>query len=113
MAEQNGGRASELAHSIRRMFMSAAASTRPTEGGIPAIHIAGAIVEAIDTIDPLDLPLPQERALLRCRAIAATMPMLPHNADEQTHLALLAESGAICASELLRLAETAKVLGSA
>lgn len=46
----------------------------------------------------------------RCRAIAATMPMLPHNDEEQTHLALLADSGAICESELLRLVETAEVL---
>ena len=113
MTEQNAGRASALAHSIRHMFMNAAASTKPVDGGIPAIGIASAIVEAIDTIDPIDLPLAQERALLRCRAIAATMPMLPRNDKKQTHLALLAESGAICASELLRLVETAEVLRSA
>jgi hypothetical protein len=107
MAEENPGRASTLAHSIRRLFMSAAASTKPIEGGNLAIDIASAIIEAIDAIDPIDLPLPQERALLRCRAIAATMPLLPHNDKEQTHLALLAESGAICASELLRLIEMA------
>jgi hypothetical protein len=108
MAEENLGRASVLAHSVRRMFMSAAASTKAIDGGIPAIGIASSIIEAIDAIDPIDLPLPQERALLRCRAIAATMPLLPHNEAEQAHLALLAESGAICASELLRLVETAR-----
>jgi hypothetical protein len=113
MTEQNVARASALAHSIRRMFMDAAASTKLVDGGIPAIGIASAIVEAIDTIDPIDLPLAQERALLRCRAIAATMPALPRNDKEQTHLALLAESGAICASEFLRLVETAEVLRSA
>jgi hypothetical protein len=113
MTEQNAGRASALAHSIRGMFMNAAASTKLVDGGIPAIGIASAIVEAIDTIDPIDLPLAQERALLRCRAIAATMPTLPRNDNEQTHLALLAESGAICASEFLRLVETAEVLRSA
>ena len=107
MAEENLGRASVLAHSVRRMFMSAAVSTKPVDGGNPAIDIASGIVEAIDAIDPIELPLPQERALLRCRAIAATMPLLPHDEAEQTHLALLAESGAICASELLRLMETA------
>jgi hypothetical protein len=91
-------------------FMSAAASTKPVDGGIPATDIASAIVEAIDAIDPIDLPLPQERALLRCRVIAETMLTVPHyevphNEKEQTHLALLAESGAICARELLRLVE--------
>jgi hypothetical protein len=101
MAEENTAHA--FAHSIRRMFMSAAVSTKRVNGDIPAIEMADAIVEAIDTIDPIDLPLSQERALLRCRAIAATMPMLPHDDKEQTHLALLAESGAICASEYLRL----------
>jgi hypothetical protein len=109
MTEQNAGRASALALSIRRMFMTAAASTKPVDGGNRAVDIASAIIEAIDAVDPIDLPLPQERALLRCRVIAATMPTLPHNEKEQTHLTLLAESGAICASELLRLVEIAEV----
>jgi hypothetical protein len=94
------------------MFTTAAASTKVVDGVIPAIGIASAIVEAIDTVDPIDLPLPQERALLRCRAIAATMPVLS-DGNEQTQLALLAESGAICASDLLRLVETEEVLGGA
>ena len=46
--------------------MSVAASTKPVDGAIPMLNSASAIVEAIDT---------NERALLRCRAIAATMPM--------------------------------------
>jgi hypothetical protein len=111
MADQNAGSASALAHSIRRMFLSAAASTKPIHGHNPAIAIASAIVQEIDKIDPIDLPLAQEKALLRCRAIAAIIPMLKD--IEQTHLALLAESGAICAAELLRLVETAEVLRGA